>query len=273
MLFLSKKYQVICFDSVSVRAKNRIYPFLFTVSPWRNFFLLDHAVTHRGTCCFTTARVTSETRARRSKTSGWMGRARISKMRNWPVVINHSVGRVPFRSVPRPPWARSLPNQFKWFRKALPLLHLSPCNDRLRVRVPRWSTCVGGCAAPCYAHAYIRARTHVSVPFNDSSTFSVLLTNGTSVFPSPASSHYHTNCSQSTTQRFIGMSLVYCRWNLSASMHRSASTCCIAIVRLMSFRIGDEAFFYMREILWNNFYDAIFFQWCIEFSSLCIKKF
>lgn len=38
------------------------------------------------------------------------------------------------------------------------LHHLSPCNDRLRVRIPWWSTCVGGCAAPCYAHTH--ALTH-----------------------------------------------------------------------------------------------------------------
>lgn len=84
-------------------------------------------------------------------------------MRNWPLTINHSrrsvdrsVGRsivhsvvrsvVRTRSVPGPPWAHPLPNQFKWFRKALPLHHLSPCNrHRLHVYALWWSTCVGGC--------------------------------------------------------------------------------------------------------------------------------
>lgn len=90
------------------------------------------------------------------------------------------------------------------------LHHLSPCNDRLRVRIPWWSTCVGGCAAPCYAHAYTRARARMSVPFNDSLRF-LSFSRMVCLCSSSLLSHYHTNCSQSTNQRFIGMSLVYCR--------------------------------------------------------------
>lgn len=100
---------------------------------------------------------------------GWEAALGISKTRNWPVAINHlPVVRLfdSFRSVPRPPWASSLPNQFKWFRKALPrccyTTSLLVCiTTGYAYAVPRWSTWEDALRAPCYAHLHICTRSHV----------------------------------------------------------------------------------------------------------------
>lgn len=94
---------------------------------------------------------------------GWRSDIENAKLAvGYKSLAGRSVGRSVVRLVPGPPWARSLPNQFKWFRKALPLHHLSPCNDRHRLHVyaPWWSTCVGGCCTVLRAqrtHAYAYA--------------------------------------------------------------------------------------------------------------------
>lgn len=145
-------------------------------------FSADRAVTHRSTCCFTTARVTSETRARedRERAGGCHGCMRISKTRNCSVAINHSpvgrsVGRLT-RFVSRPPCAPvrcliSLSDFERRCRCACTTISLSfplslPArNDRHRLTctcVPHGGPRAWADAAPCYAHdsqGHTRARS------------------------------------------------------------------------------------------------------------------
>lgn len=153
-----------------------------------------------------------------------MVRARISKMRNWPVVINHSVGRVPFLFRGHPERVRCLISLSDFERRCC-TSHRVTTGYASRGGPRAWADALHRVTR---THTYALAHTCLSHS-TTAPTFSVLLAHDTSVLPSPASSHYHTNCSQSTSQRFIGMSLVY--WSMKPFCLDASQCICKYLLR------------------------------------------